>query len=74
MERRFAQLLAACEALAIRAGLAQLEAGVNLSRHEAYRAMLAAGFRAQFQGVAMHRPNEAGYCRPGVYVIDDWMT
>jgi len=24
------------------------------------------------QGVVMSRPNEAGYNRPGVYLIDDW--
>jgi hypothetical protein len=22
--------------------------------------------------VTMHRPNEPGYNRPGVYIIDDW--
>jgi hypothetical protein len=43
-----------------------------MGRHEAYRALLARGFRTEFQGVAMHRDNEAGYCRPGVYAIDDW--
>ncbi len=32
----------------------------------------ARGFRTEFQGVAMHHPNEEGYSRPGVYVIDDW--
>ncbi len=34
--------------------------------------MLARGFSTDFQGVAMHRPCEPGYSRPGVYVIDDW--
>jgi hypothetical protein len=34
--------------------------------------MLARGFRAELLGVAMEKPNEAGYNRPGVYLIDDW--
>ena len=34
--------------------------------------MLTHGFRTDIQGVAMHRPNEPGYSRPGVYLIDDW--
>ena len=71
-EQSFARLLEACEALAAARGLARLEAGVNTARREAYRRMLAYGFRAEVQGVTMHRPNEAGYSRPGAYVIDDW--
>jgi hypothetical protein len=30
------------------------------------------GFRAFLHGVAMHRANDVGYNRPGVFVIDDW--
>ena len=26
----------------------------------------------QIQGVTMHRPNEPGYSRPGLFVLDDW--
>jgi len=33
---------------------------------------IARGFVTQIQGVIMSRPNEAGYNRPGVYLIDDW--
>jgi hypothetical protein len=47
-------------------------AGVNLAREEAYLQMLARGFRAEAQVVTMHRPNEASYSRPGLYVLDDW--
>ena len=47
-------------------------AGANMGRHETYRALLARGFRTEIQGVTMHRPNELGYNRPGVYIIDDW--
>lgn len=68
----FSRLLSACETLAGKRGLGRLVAGVNTARIEAYQQMIAFGFRTDFQGVEMHRPNEAGYSRPGVFVIDDW--
>ena len=68
----FDRLLSACETLAAQQGLAKLVAGVNTARIEAYEQMLAMGFRTEFQGVEMHRPNEPGYSRPGAFVIDDW--
>jgi GNAT superfamily N-acetyltransferase len=68
----FARLLDAVEALAARAGVGQVLAGVNLARHEAYQALVARGYRTAIQGVNMHRGNEEGYCRPGVFAIDDW--
>ena len=68
----FERLLDACEALAAAEGMQVLIAGANMGRHEAYRALLARGFRIEIQGVTMHRPNEAGYNRPDVYIIDDW--
>ena len=71
-ETRFDRLLNACEELAATRSLARVEAGTNLARHEAYGKLLARGFRTDIQGVAMHRPNEEGYSRAGVYVIDDW--
>ena len=71
-ELRFDKLLNAVEEFAASRGLKQIEAGINLSRHEAYRSMLSHGFRVERTGVAMHRPLEPGYSRPGVYVIDDW--
>ena len=70
--RNFKRLLDACEQLASSQGLSRLAAGVNLGREKAYRQMQARGFRTDFLGVAMAKPNEAGYNRPGVYVIDDW--
>ena len=69
---RFDALLDACGALAAAIGMPSLLAGVNLAREEAYRQMVARGFRAEIQTVAMHRPNEAGYSRPRLYVLDDW--
>jgi len=71
-EQTFGQLLDAAAALAGEARMSKLVAGVNMARHEAYRYLIAGGFRTEAQVVAMHRPNEAGYSRPGVYVLDDW--
>lgn len=34
--------------------------------------MVARDFRAETLVVTMHRPNEAAYSRPGLYVLDDW--
>ena len=68
---RFEALLHAVEALASQRGLTHVVAGVNLARHDAYRRMLALGYRARMQGVIMQRPNDPGYCRPDVHVIDD---
>jgi hypothetical protein len=47
-------------------------AGCNMGRAEAYRLMLGRGFRSEMIGVAMHRPNQAGWNRPGIFVLDDW--
>jgi hypothetical protein len=68
----FVRLLAACESCAAERGATRLVAGANLARHEAYRLLLERGFRTDLQGVAMHRPNEPGYNRAGVYLVDDW--
>jgi hypothetical protein len=72
VEDRFDALLDACAALAREIGMPNVLAGVNTGREEAYRHMLRRGFRTQFQGVTMHRPNEPGYSRPGLFVLDDW--
>jgi len=71
-EQRFAALLDAVGALAHKVGMPMVLAGVNLAREEAYRQMKARGFRTVLQGVTMHRGNEPGYSRPGVYALDDW--
>ena len=71
-EQRFASLLDACGALALAVGMPNLIAGVNHAREEAYRQMVARGFRTAISGVTMHRPNDPGYSRPGVYLLDDW--
>jgi hypothetical protein len=68
----FNHLLDACASFAREAGRANLVAGTNLARYEVYRCMLARGFRTEMQGVTMHKPNEGGYSRPGLFIIDDW--
>ncbi len=70
--RDFDRLLDACEAFAASHGAQRLVAGGNMAREEGYRALVVRGFRADLQGVTMHRPNEPGYSRPGAYIIDDW--
>lgn len=68
----FERLLSACEALAHAHGLGQLLVGVNTARHDAYRLMLARGFRTLLQGVAMQLGNIPGYNRADCFVVDDW--
>ncbi|MFL6426844.1 MAG: GNAT family N-acetyltransferase [Acidobacteriaceae bacterium] len=71
-EQLFDALLDECESFAAERGLARIEAGVNLGRDRAYRRMRGRGYQTLFQGIAMHRPNESGFCNSGDYVIDDW--
>jgi predicted N-acetyltransferase YhbS len=71
-ERDFLRLIEACETLAADAGMRNVLTGMNMARHEAYRLLAGRGYRTEIQGVAMHRHNDAGYSRPGIYVIDDW--
>jgi hypothetical protein len=68
---RFERLLDACEALAAARGLDRIVTGINTARHDAYRRLLARGYRSWLEGVIMQRPNEPGYCRADVYVLDD---
>jgi GNAT superfamily N-acetyltransferase len=70
--REFRRLLDACREFGHSRGARTLVAGVNLSRLDAYREMLQAGFRTTTQGVAMHRNNEPGYNLPEVFLMDDW--
>lgn len=68
---RFDKLLDACDAFAFSRG-ANVEAGVNLAREDAYRRMRSRGYRVTIQGVAMQRPHAEGFNRADAYVIDDW--
>jgi GNAT superfamily N-acetyltransferase len=67
----FGLLLDACESVAGGSNCREIHAGVNTARHQTYRIMLDRGFRTILEGVAMLRPNEAGYNRPDCFVIDD---
>jgi predicted N-acetyltransferase YhbS len=69
---RFAALLNAAAVLAQQGGMPEVLAGINLSHEDAWSRMKAHGYRPLFQGVAMHRGNEPGYCRPDIYALDDW--
>lgn len=68
----FERLLEACTAFAASRGVAVLTAGVNTARRGAYAAMLRLGFRTEFVGVAMHRPDAPGLSHPEAWVVDDW--
>lgn len=70
-DTHFDRLLEGCEAYAATKG-AIVEAGTNLSRGEAFRALRSRGYRVTTQGVAMQRPNTEGFNRSNCWVIDDW--
>ncbi len=70
--RNFERLLNACEAFASARVVSRVFAGVNMARHDAYRQMIARGFRTEIQGVMMNRDNAPGYNRPDSFVLDDW--
>ena len=69
---RFGQLLGACENYARQAGALKLTAGINVGRQRAYEQLLQMGFSLFRSGVAMHQPNQPGFCTPDDFVIDDW--
>ena len=69
---RFERLLDACEAFAAESGLGRLVAGVNTGRLDAYRRLLARGYRAERIGISMRlRPEGPHFDTPAHYVIDD---
>lgn len=69
---QFEQLLDLCEAYGATQGMLRLVAGVNTSHDAAYSKMVSRRFRTEITGVVMHQPNEPGYNRPNVFVLDDW--
>jgi GNAT superfamily N-acetyltransferase len=71
-ERLFGLLIDACHGLAAERGASVLVAGANAGRDRAWQVLAGHGFRRNFQGVTMHRPNEPGYSTSDSYVIDDW--
>jgi len=71
-QKNFEGLLNSCETYAAKSSARRLEAGVNMSRIEAYRIMVGRGFRTDLVGVAMQKANDSGFNRPGVFLLDDW--
>lgn len=67
----FATLLDAIEAQAASLGAQRVALGVNCARREAYRALLARGYRVDSFGVNMHRPDSPGWDLPDRYAISD---
>ena len=67
----FERLLAGCDRLARERGAVRVVAGTSTARHDAYRRLMELGYRTQFQGVRMQRPDDPGYCRREVWAIDD---
>jgi GNAT superfamily N-acetyltransferase len=70
-ENLFDKLLNACDQLAAARGMTHVLAGVNTACHNAYRRMIARGFRTDFQGVLMLRPNDPAFDRSDCYVMCD---
>jgi N-acetylglutamate synthase-like GNAT family acetyltransferase len=69
---RFERLLDACETYAAESGSSRVVAGVNTGRLDAYRRLLARGFRAERIGVSMRlHPEGLHFDTPEHYVIDD---
>ena len=68
----FRTLLGGCDALAVQRGAGTVLAAVNTARQAAYEVMLARGYRAGMDGLAMHRPNRVGFSRRSDVVVDDW--
>jgi predicted N-acetyltransferase YhbS len=69
---RFERLLDACEAFADVSELGRIVAGVDTGRLDAYRRMLARGYRTVLVGVSMWlRPETPHFDTPEHYVIDD---
>ncbi|MDJ0616824.1 MAG: GNAT family N-acetyltransferase [Calothrix sp. MO_192.B10] len=67
----FEQLIDECEILAATLGVFFLVAGIDTACVDAYRRIMARQFRIQNFSVSMHKPNQSGYNRPDVYVIED---
>jgi GNAT superfamily N-acetyltransferase len=68
----FQKLIASCAAYARSRNASKLFGGVNTAREEAYESLLSQGFKMEGASIAMHKPNEPGYSRPGVFIMDDW--
>lgn len=70
-EGAFDKLLNACDQLASTQGMNSVVAGVNTACQDACGRMTARGFRSEFQGVMMLKPNEPAFDKPDCHVICD---
>jgi GNAT superfamily N-acetyltransferase len=70
-DEAFDKLLNACEEYARMRGVTDVLAGVNTACHNAYRRMILRGFRTDFVGVLMLRPNQTAFDNSDSYVICD---
>jgi len=70
--RDFQRLIDAVNDFAHRNNATKVNTGVNMGAMEAYRLMMAAGFRTALHGIAMHRPWIDIYDRPDVLALEDW--
>jgi predicted N-acetyltransferase YhbS len=69
---RYERLIDSCEGFAAESGLGRLVAGVDTGRLDAYRRLLARGFRTQQVGLAMWlRPDAPRFDAQADYVLDD---
>jgi predicted N-acetyltransferase YhbS len=68
----FDLLLDGCEQLAVAKKLKCVFIGISTACHETYSQMITNGYRADYQGLGMHRDNNPGHSRPGLYVLNDW--
>jgi len=69
---RFERLLDACETFAAESELGRLVTGVDTGRLDAYRRLLARGYRTERVGVSMWlHPEEPHFDTPDHYVLDD---
>jgi predicted N-acetyltransferase YhbS len=70
---RFDRLLDACAAFAVSRGLGSVVAGIDTAQRDAYRRMIARGYRTVIQGVVMVRGTDhVGLGRPDRHVLADW--
>jgi len=69
---RLANLLEACEGFALSQGQGRVVAGVNTARTRAVELLAEVGYQTFMSGIALHKPNDPGFCREDAFVLDDW--
>jgi GNAT superfamily N-acetyltransferase len=66
------KLLSMAESLCRRQGLTQTIVGASTAHPDTCRCLMEAGFRPEFVGVTMERPDGSIYSRKNSCVLDDW--